>query len=306
MNTPDDSNRSKDMVTKSLSPKRMAAIVGASESSLKRWIDSGRLTASKTSGGHRRIDLTDAVEFIRENRLTVVRPDLLGLSLEADVRGRVSEEAQRDLLEKYLLEGKQAEAESLIVAGYLEGASVAEICDRLIQPALAHIGAIWAHDSYGIVLEHRATEICIRAVNLLRSYLPPVSGSPQAVGCAPSGDMYVLPSLCAAAVLEAEGIPVANLGSNLPFGAFLQAIDRLAPRFVWLSISHLENADAFQAEFEVFCRTLTQRSIPLILGGSDSGRVLIPEGAQVLRGRAMVDIADILSKFPRSNPAPIV
>lgn len=276
----------------------MAAIVGASESSLKRWIDSGRLPASKTSGGHRRITLTDAVEFIRTNRLTVVRPDLLGLSLETEIRGKFSEAALRELLQKYLLDGRQAEAESLIVASYLEGASVAEICDGLIQPALAHIGAIWAHDSYGIVLEHRATEICIRAVNLLRSYLPPLSGPPQAVGCAPAGDMYILPSLCAAAVLEAEGIPVANLGSNLPFGAFLQAIDRLQPRTVWLSISHIENQTAFQVEFDSFCRSLAERSIPLILGGSESEKVLIPENLSIHRGRRMSDIPTFLSTRP--------
>ena len=62
-----------------LSPKDLADAIGVSESSLKRWTDAGRIRASRTDGGHRRIALEDAVRFIREAGVPVVRPELLGM-----------------------------------------------------------------------------------------------------------------------------------------------------------------------------------------------------------------------------------
>jgi MerR family transcriptional regulator, light-induced transcriptional regulator len=48
-----------------LSPKALAAAIGVSESSLKRWADEGRLAAERTAGGHRRIAVAEAVRFVR-------------------------------------------------------------------------------------------------------------------------------------------------------------------------------------------------------------------------------------------------
>src|SRR5688500_324070 len=61
-----------------LTPKELADAIGASESSLRRWVDRGRLPVSRTAGGHRRIPLATAIRFIRETGATVVRPELLG------------------------------------------------------------------------------------------------------------------------------------------------------------------------------------------------------------------------------------
>ena len=50
-----------------LSPKELAAAIGVSESTLKRWADDGLIVFSRTAGGHRRIRLAEAIRFIREN-----------------------------------------------------------------------------------------------------------------------------------------------------------------------------------------------------------------------------------------------
>ena len=62
-----------------LTPKELAEVIGASESSLRRWVDAGSIRMSRTTGGHRRIPVAEAIRFIRESGATVVRPDLLGL-----------------------------------------------------------------------------------------------------------------------------------------------------------------------------------------------------------------------------------
>ena len=67
-----------------LSPKELGEAIGVSESSIKRWIDEGVIRASRTAGGHRRIALADAVQFVRSAGLPVVRPQVFGLvGLEA-------------------------------------------------------------------------------------------------------------------------------------------------------------------------------------------------------------------------------
>ena len=44
-----------------LSPRNLAAAVGVSESSVKRWADEGRIRTALTPGGSRRIQLREAV-----------------------------------------------------------------------------------------------------------------------------------------------------------------------------------------------------------------------------------------------------
>ncbi|MGB5390214.1 MAG: helix-turn-helix domain-containing protein, partial [Thermoanaerobaculia bacterium] len=62
-----------------LSPKEFAQAIGVSESSIKRWVDSGTIPASKTAGGHRRIAMSEAVRFLRETKTPLLHPDILGL-----------------------------------------------------------------------------------------------------------------------------------------------------------------------------------------------------------------------------------
>src|SRR3954453_15398204 len=62
-----------------LSPKTLAQAIGVSESSLKRWADEGLLDVVRTAGAHRRIDLREAIRYIRAAGHPILRPDLLGV-----------------------------------------------------------------------------------------------------------------------------------------------------------------------------------------------------------------------------------
>ena len=69
-----------------LSPRELARALGVSESSLKRWADDGKIRFSRTVGGHRRIAVSDALQFARDAKLPLVRPDVLGLREVAALR----------------------------------------------------------------------------------------------------------------------------------------------------------------------------------------------------------------------------
>lgn len=188
-----------------LSPKDLALAIGVSESSLKRWADNGRVRASRTAGGHRRIAISEAIRFIRETKSPLVRPDILGLpdidAIRPDLDGGRD---PAELLYHYLSEGRPHEARGLLMSLYLSGESVASLADGPIRIAMDRIGALWQHDERGIFFEHRATDICTEAVFQLHSALQPPPGGPVAVGGAPTGDRYIVPSLAAATVLASE------------------------------------------------------------------------------------------------------
>ena len=59
-------------ITKTISPKEFAAAIGSSESSLKRWLDQGVIPCTKTPGGHRRIEVNEAIKYVRASDLTLV------------------------------------------------------------------------------------------------------------------------------------------------------------------------------------------------------------------------------------------
>ena len=106
-----------------LSPRELAEALGVSESSLKRWVDSGKIRAMKTDGGHRRIALTEAVRFVRDTGAPVARPDLLDMPEVAVAReGRLR---GADELLDYLLEGDVVGARGWLLGRYLSGMSIA-------------------------------------------------------------------------------------------------------------------------------------------------------------------------------------
>src|SRR5690606_20370901 len=97
--------------------------IGASESSVKRWVDDGAIPAVKTSGGHRRIPLRDAVAFVRTRGLPLAHPEALGPSFTLE--GPAPFDRSSDRLCRLLEEGDRARARALLLLRYAEGESLA-------------------------------------------------------------------------------------------------------------------------------------------------------------------------------------
>jgi excisionase family DNA binding protein len=220
-----------------LSTRDLALAIGVSESSIKRWADEGSLVAQRTLGGHRRIATSDAMRFLRERRTQLVRPELLGLPA-APAGMPVAEANAQDQLERLLSAGDAEGALTLLCGLYLRGSSVAELVDGPLRGALAEIGRRWLDHHGGIAIEHHAVEIAQRALHRLAGLLPaPPQGALLALGAAPAGDPYALPSLAVATVLSSEGLRVRNLSANLPLTSLTATVSALRPALVWLSLS---------------------------------------------------------------------
>ncbi|MBA2671367.1 MAG: DNA-binding protein [Gemmatimonadetes bacterium] len=284
-----------------VSPKLLATAIGVSESSLKRWTDEGRLEAERTAGGHRRIAVGEAVRFVRNAGLRVIRPELLGL---ARASGTSHAQDDRETATERLLAALEsdgaAEARSLIVSLYMEGASPGWICDVPIRQALERIGELWEHGAGGIFLEHRATETCLQALGELRLILPaPPGDAPVALGGGSEGEVYVLPSLMAATVVAEAGFEVRNLGADTPTVALLEAIRHYEPQLVWISYS-VPPRNPREAVTGLARLADALNGGSLVVGGRGSDGLPLPWSPAVHRIETMSELA----AFARGLSAP--
>lgn len=288
-----------------LSPKDLAESLGVSESSVKRWVDEGRLPSARTPKGHRRIDVDDALRFIRETRLPVERPDLLGLpTARLDAPSSPAEATSR--LHAALVEGRADAVMTLTVAHFLSGASLAAFVDGPLHEAMERVGELWHDGQEGIFLEHRATNLCLDALREVSRLIEVPANAPLALTATPPGDRSTLPTAALACVLAGEGFRAVNLGAETPTGALLSAIQWHAPRLVCLSITHAENRKQLSSDLERLASKLLSRGAHLAVGGREHHLLRLPSLPNVFHSDRMGDLTGyargILAAAPRAEP----
>lgn len=287
-----------------LTTAQFADAVGVSESSVKRWIDDGRIAASRTAGGHRRVRVEEAARYIRAAGLALDRPERLGLpDLSAYARGGAASTDAGEALFEYLTGGETAAATGLLQARFVAGAGVAELVDGPLAHAMTRVGALWRSGLDGILSEHRATETAIQAVIRLRALLPATFDGPVAIGCAPSGDPYVLPSLSAAAVVEDEGFRAVNLGPQTPLDTLLEGATAFNARLAWISFSSVDDARGRRRMVLKLAERLNDLGAVLVVGGARVDRLKLGREKGVCVGHTMAELRAIARGLMLSRQA---
>ncbi|MBX3386145.1 MAG: excisionase family DNA-binding protein [Phycisphaeraceae bacterium] len=278
-----------------LSPKELASVIGISESSLKRWVDEGRLTASRTAGGHRRIPLYEAIRFIRDTNATIADPELLGFTDLSHDQVRAVLEGHADVALKEALEaGRANEARGLILACHLKMRSVAHLCDGPIAFAMHRLGELWLHSERGVMVEHRAVEIVIEAIHHIRSSMQPTQPeAPIAIGGGAEGDPYVLPSLLAATTLREVGFRDVPLGPNTPMRSLADAAREHNPRLIWVSMSTDEGRDRSMEGLRELSVVAENLNAVLAVGGRAVFAKLLPEDVKAVQISTMAELASL-------------
>lgn len=271
--------------SKFLSPRALARVVGVSESSIKRWADSGRLCSVRTSGGHRRIPIAEAVRFVRESGLSVVEPESLGLPTQDHTfEGRRA-------LDAALFDGRVEDASSRMASRYIAGASPAELCDGPIAAAMGRVGDLWRTAEDGILVEHRATAAARIALARLRHLFPATrEGAPVALGGVVPDDAGDLPSAMAATVLAGLGFEVVDLGANTPFDALLQGIEQHAPSLVWVSVTHVNDPESIAVGARKLVRALAPAGTPIVFGGQAARSLPLSPAPHLLQAASMCEL----------------
>jgi excisionase family DNA binding protein len=250
-----------------LSTAEAAEALAVSVSTVKRWVDEGILPAHVTAGGHRKLLRSEVLALARQVNLPRGGPAAPGGAGAADPV------PVADCLRDALLAGRGPEARAVVRRAYDSGMPVEVIADRVIAPAMAEIGHRWETARIDVWQEHRGTEVCAAALFDLKEQLESRAerNRPVAVGGAPEGDPYTLPTLLAQLVLLDAGWEAVNLGPNTPLASLTRAVLELRPRLAWLSVSHLRDEAEFVAAYGDFYRAAEEQGVAVAVGGRALG-----------------------------------
>ncbi len=247
-----------------LTPKDLADAIDTSESSMRRWIDSGKIRTTRTGGGHRRIELAEAIRFVRESNWPIVRPEILNV---AELALPPANETDDQRLYAALVSGDRALARGLIVSWYVSGKNLATIFDGPVSAALTRVGELWKESDCGVLVEHRASEICAEIIRHVASLVPvAAAATAAALGATPGDEWHWLPSLMAAAVVREAGLRDINYGANLPVELLASAAAENKAKLVWISVT-MKPKRTLRAQLESLAAKLAKNATALVVGG---------------------------------------
>jgi len=282
------------------SPKKVAEALEVSESSVKRWCDSGAIVSSCTVGGHRRITLDSLRRFLEDSERSLARPEVLGLptlppTRKVQVKG--SPEPNCQAFRDALAGGDESLCRRLLFDQIDRGLTRSEAAEMLITDAMHGFGEAWDCKQLDIYQERRGCDIALRLIYEMRATLPPPGdGAPVAIGGAPEGDPYQLPTALVELTLREVGWEATSLGNHLPIDSFIQAAHDYRPQLFWLSVSAVPDADQFVQDQTRLAEALGEE-VPLLIGGralSDDLRPRLRYTAHCDSLRHMVDLAGLL------------
>ncbi|HBJ35488.1 MAG TPA: MerR family transcriptional regulator [Planctomycetaceae bacterium] len=287
------------------SPKQVADRLGVSESSVKRWLDQGAVPILRTAGGHRRVSQESVEQLLEQLKATSgfprlsemaeeTGPELSGSTVDiaADWRSNAVEEIA-EFFRISLLDGDERKCRHLVDALIDRGHSPSTAADLLITPAMHGFGHMWERGELSIYQERRACGIAVELLASLKQQLPVHSGGGVAIGGAPEGDQYQLPTAMVELALSEVGWNAKSLGCNLPMPEFAAAVQEYRPRLLWISISWLVDEHKFVRDFNAMVDLLPKQTAVLIGGraATDSLRPRLRYTGHCDSIRHLVDLA---------------
>ncbi len=248
------------------STAQVALALGVSVTTVKRWVDDAVLPAHRTAGGHRKVLLADVIRLVRDGKL----PDAdLSQLLPVLDRETPSAESIRNEFAAAVESVDSDLIRAVIHGAHRAGMALETLADQIIAPVMSQVGHDWELGKTTVMMEHRITQACVSALYELRGFLRVADepDAPVAVGGAPENDHYIIPSLLAQLSLSDVGWKAVNLGPHTPAAAFKNAIQDLAPKLVWLSVSHLPDPVQFLKDYRDVYDFAEKRGIAVAVGG---------------------------------------
>lgn len=247
-----------------------------SESTVKRWADSGDLACVKTPGGHRRFGLEEISRFQRSQGFDAVG-NLVSAGEGDEGAGAALERAleRRDfaalagLFSAAALDGDAGSVRGLLARSYLRGIAPVDLYERILAASLNGVGERWRRGEVTVADEHLATRTALDAITRLQPELghrAPV-GRTAVVGC-PGDELHEAAARCVASLLEIEGWRVIALGMNTPFFSFKDALGRHAPSLVCVSSTMLIDIERQAREYGPFYEATREAGATVVLGGA--------------------------------------
>ena len=229
------------MLSPTLSTQEVASLLNVTETTIKRWADSGTLSCSKTAGGHRKFLTKDVIYFAESHGYTVLGslPPPMTHQQRDQLEFAVSTRNYSKVAEVFFQEAMQGDKEGvleLLLYLYRHHITFDAIVDEVIRPALTKIGDLWKEGKLEINQEHRASQAVTEAMIRLAPDLhhKPSNGRSAAMACL-EGEYHEFGLRSLAYTLEAEGWKVHYIGVNTPAETLSTFMAAMKPDLVCIS-----------------------------------------------------------------------
>ena len=268
-----------DSFDRPLSTVEVAAAVGVGESSVKRWIDSGSLSAEKTPGGHRRVGLPELYRFLRAQGRKLVDPSAIGLSPES---GGDAAKTPLEVCQESLRTGNSRTLESIMQVLRFSESNSAAILDRTIYPAFQALRATCNHPSEECLVLHRAISMLKTALTATMSPTEANLGSksPRVVLADIGYEVDGVPTLFAEASVWDQARCL-QLGTNVPSTVIEGALESFSADVLWLSASGPAKKRQIQADWQSIVERAARLKVKVVTFGDALPRLLGNDGIRV-------------------------
>jgi excisionase family DNA binding protein len=240
-------------MSKLLTTREAAEMLGVGTTSVKRWADSGVLRCVKTPGGHRRFPLPDIEAMLREARgddgpLPAIDADnWVGLL----IRGTDPHEVYRRLSDERDRAGAWW-----------------RVCESMAE-VLVDIGNRWMTGEITVLQEHLASERLARALARCAEEISPPPAAPQALLVAAEGDDHTLGLSLAELVLRESGWITRWAGTRTPRPALENFLAAGEVQLVAVSAAaSVTDQQSLADQADWFGETCRRAGAELVFGGA--------------------------------------
>ena len=255
-------------IKRTFSTREVAQMWNVSESTIKRWADSGDLCCLRTPGGHRRFHLEDISGFQKTRGFEATG----FLTTEKWEEPEIEESLNRKKFDKvhqlmfYLASQNQGKrVKDLLERLYMRGIGIVDLYDDVLLPVIENSEQALENGeltlAHGRLIKNNLDE----AMALLFPQLIRRRQSGKTGLCAAPDHSSRIPVNAISRILETEGWDCLNLGGNVPFDAMAEMVEHEPVNLVCVIASDQEHL--VHEKFESLSKVASEYRIPIVLAG---------------------------------------
>ncbi len=263
----------------SLPTREVASLLGVTETTVKRWADSGRISCIRTPGGHRKFLLSDVARFAESQGLKLAGaqpPPMTQQQLEQLQIGVALRDYRRiaAVLKEEALQGDRKGLVELLLYLFKHQFTLPLVADEILRPAFSEIGVLWQNGKLRVNQEHAASSALEDALILSTASLHRKPARHKAVVCAcPSQELHALGLRCIAYSLEVEGWDVQYIGPNTPLTDIADQLPVYRPALVCVSVTIVRQRRQLLRELELLRKAVHAHKGIMVVGGRGAGQL---------------------------------
>ncbi len=205
-------------------PPQIAKYFTVNESTIKRWILSGKLKADSTPGGHYRVSQIQMSKFLSNYVEHAPSSYVLSRLLKQKETEKLDWKEYYESIHK----NNTNKAVGILRNLYLSGQSLAHIFDKVVVPTLRNIGTEWMDGRLEVSMEHRMSFMVSQHISILADFIPDnkKKNLPEVILACVTGNTHILPMFMGDAILRQYNFKREVLGINISINELEKTINR--------------------------------------------------------------------------------